>query len=73
MNTLDIFNLTGCGNLPSIKNGNVVGKTHYGGSIEYGCDKNYKLVGEANHTCLYGGKWSHRTPFCQGMIVISSL
>ena len=71
MNKINI-SLVGC-DLPSLKNGNVAGTTHYGGSVEYSCEKNYKLVNGDKRVCQYGGDWSQPTPFCRGKLSIDQL
>ena len=58
---------------PSVEDGHITdasNKTHNVGSVvEYYCDDNYKIVGNATSQCQYSGTWTPR-PVCKSLVYI---
>ena len=56
-----------CGTLPKLPNGKVshTGRTTFGETATYSCDRDYSLVGDSTRMCQDNGLWSGSAPTCQ--------
>lgn len=57
-----------CGSPAQISHGGVKllnGTTTVGSYVQYSCDQDYWVDGEAQQVCTKDGKWSHKTPQCE--------
>ena len=58
---VDVF----CGNPGQLQNGSLEGTNFsYNDQVHYKCNKEYKLVGNSNRTCLESGNLSGSLPNC---------
>ena len=67
----DVLTAVECGTLTNPTNGQVTytGRTTFGQTATYSCNRGYNLVGDNTRTCQANGVWSGSIPICQGMLL----
>jgi CUB/sushi domain-containing protein len=59
-----------CSNLASPENGEVKGELFtYGATIQFSCNKGYRLVGASAAECMENGHWSNKEPKCESKLL----
>ena len=59
-----------CGHPGNIQNGrvNVLGGTGLDATVQYTCDRGYRINGTSSRTCGPDGTWGGREPTCEGQL-----